>query len=389
MAQTVTVASPPNTNEVTQQILASLAAQSGVVTDYNIGSQIRTLAESIGSVEEISSISALTTALQVIAYSAMSIFGITPNAAVPAVGTVLFATAFLTNPPPAVQNVPIPIGTLLQTLGGIQFQTTSGMTLTSGATGVVVPVEAVNGGFNTNVPAGSIQQLISGLLYPLSVTNTAATSGGLDAESPSQALSRLSAKFASLVGGSPVSVANAAIGVMASGSSETVVYSCCYEGWADPANPGFGTEVGFAVYVDNGSGSASDALLAAVGVKLNGNFNTNTPAYRPAGVPYGIFADDPIFANVSVSGTLGPLSNPSQINGAIQQAVSGYFTLPFGQPASQGPIAADVANAALGQLTSLSVNLYYANAPSTAVNVVSGALYQRVILNQLVINLST
>jgi len=163
----------------------------------------------------------------------------------------------------------------------------------------------------------------------------------------------------------------------------------CYEPWADSTNEGYGTEVRFQVYIDNGSGTASDALIAAVATKLNGNFNTNTPAYRPAGVPYDIFSDDPVLANVSVSGTLGPLSNPSQINSAVQQAVSGYFTLPFGQPASQGPIAADVANAALGQLTSLSVNLYYATAPSTAVNMVSGALYQRVILNQLSINLSS
>ncbi len=121
---------------------------------------------------------------------------------------------------------------------------------------------------------------------------------------------------------------------------------------------------------------------------MNGNFNTDTPAFRPAGVPYTVLPVVPIMANVSVSGVLGPLSNPSQINNAIAQAVSGYFSLPFGTPATQPPIAAAVANAALGQLTSLEVNLYYADSPSTIVQTVSGALYSRVLLNALDIELS-
>jgi hypothetical protein len=104
-------------------------------------------------------------------------------------------------------------------------------------------------------------------------------------------------------------------------------------------------------------------------------------------MPHAIVPVVPILANVAVAGVLGPLSNPSQINKAITQAVSAYFTLPFGIPAEQPVIAAAVANAALGQLTSLSVNLYYNSAPSTVVEAVSGRLFTRVLLNNLTIDI--
>lgn len=386
MANEITVASPPTTEEAALLLLASIAAQSGIATDYNVGSQIRTLAESIGSTVEIAGVSALTLALQTIAYSGMSIFGITPNQAVPAVGSVTFATAFVVNAPPAVQNISIPFGTLVQTLGGIQFQTAASGTLVIGATGVALPIVAVNGGFNTNVPPGSINQLLSGLIYPLQVSNSAATSGGLDAENSTQALSRLAAKLTSLVGGSPVSVANSAIGVMASGSSETVVYSTCYEGWLDPASPNFPITPGFTLYIDNGSGNASAALISAVNKKLNGNIITNTPAFRPSGMPYSIAPVVPLGAVVTVAGTTVGAASP--VTGAIAQAVNSYFTLPFGQAADQPQIAAAVANAALGQLSSLSVTLAYASNPSVSVMMVSGAAYTRVLLFALNITIT-
>ncbi len=381
MANQITVTAPPSTSEVAAQLLAAMAAQSGVATDYNKGSQIRTLAEALGSVEEISGISAIAIALQVIAYSGMSLFDITPNNAVPASGTITFATALL-NPPPAVTDVVIPSGTLMQTLGGVQFATASGVTLLTGATGIAVPILAVNGGYNSNVPALAITQLLSNVVFPLTIYNLQPTGGGLNAETPSQALQRLAAKFLSLIGGSPTSVANSAVGVTTAGG-ETVVYSTCYEGWADPNSPNYPNTPGFVLFIDNGTGTASSALIAACNAKLNGNVNTNTAGFHAAGMPYGVSGVIPVFANVVVSGRLGPLSNQSTLTKAISGAILSYYTLPFNTPASQPELAASVANAALGQLSSLTVQLMYASASATVVQTVSGAPYTRVILNSM------
>jgi len=388
----ITVASPPTTLDVTQESLATMAALSGVLTDYNIGSQIRTIMESIGSVIEQQGISALALALQTIAYSAMSLFGITPSAALPASGTVTFYTAIL-NPPPATQNVSIPTGTIVSTVGGIQFSTLSDVVLLSGSTSTTAPIAAVLGGSNGNVPPGSIQQILTGLAYPLTATNLAQTLGGQDQETPAEAQTRLAAAISSLVGGSPVSVANSVIGVVASGTTETVLYSTCYEPWLAnqtwflSGSPSVSGLAGFNVYIDNGGGGASSALVSAAVAQLNGSFGPPTvPAYRPSGVPYNVYPAVPVFANVLVSGSLTPPALLPQISGAITSAVSGYFTLPFGTSAYQASVAAAAANAALGSLTSVAVNLYYASAPTTAVSAVSALPYQRVVLQTLNVN---
>lgn len=372
--------------------LASMAALQGVPTDYNIGSNIRTIMEAEGSVIEQQGISALALALQTIAYSAMSLFKITPNVAQPASGIVTFATANL-NPPPASQNVSIPSGTLVSTTGGVQFVTTSTVILLSGSTSITAPADAVLGGTVGNVPGGSIVQLLSSPGYPLSVTNVSGFTGGTNAESPAQAQTRLAAAISSLVGGSPVSVANSVIGVVASGTTETVQYSTCYEPWLNNAtwslsgNSGVSGLAGFNVYIDNGTGTASAALVSAAITKLNGSFGPPTvSAYRPSGVPFNVYPVTPVYANVVVSGSLAPTALLAQVSGAITGAVTGYFTLPFGTSAFQAAIAAVASNAALGAMTSISVTLAYGSASGTAVSAVSAIPYQRVVLQSLQVN---
>src|ERR1700722_1978672 len=84
----------------------------------------------------------------------------------------------------------------------------------------------------------------------------------------------------------------------ASGSTEAVQYSTCYEPWiaqllAGVTNPA----AGFQVYVDNGSGTASTALLTAVAAELDGDFATGAEGNRPAGVPYTVNVVNPVNAN--------------------------------------------------------------------------------------------
>lgn len=380
-----TVAAPPNTNDVAIALLSGMESLAGVATDYNKGSQIRTMSEAAGAVIEQQGIGAQAQTLQAIAFSAMSIFNIVPNAAVPAIGTVTFVTSTGGSPPPASQTIPIPQGTIVQTAGGIQYVTTLASTINIGSSSINVPVQAVMPGTTGNQPPGSITVVISGLIYPLSVTNAQAITGGADAESPSQALSRLSAKIASINSSSPVALSNGLIGVQAVGSSETVMYATCYEPWIlDPADG-----AGFTMYIDNGTGAASSGLIAAAVSTLNGNQASGQLGYRPGGVPYNVAAVVPVLADVVVQGTINGLGNSVTVSGAMTTAADAYFnSLLFGVTAYQGNLAAAVSNAALGVLTSLSVTLSYASTSGVAVTAVTGVGYTRVILNNLSINLT-
>jgi hypothetical protein len=388
MSATITVAAPPSTNDVAAQILASMAALSGVITDYNPGSQIRTITESLGSIIEMQGIAVADLALQAFAYSAIAAFGITPEAASFAVGVVTYSTAPAgLTPPPATQNVAIPAGSLVQTASGIQFQTVADAVLESGATSVSVAAIATVGGSTSNILPNAINQSISGLGYPVFVVNGAAFQGGAPAETVSAALARFSAKVGALGLSSPVAVANAAVGVMASGTSETVAFAACYEPWVTAGSGAGSGAAGFIVYIDNGTGAASSGLIAAVTATLNGNQTLNQSGYRPAGVPYSVQPVVPVFANVTIAGASTAGSTGSAVSGGIASAVQSYFgALVFAAPAEQSQIAASAANAAPGLLSALTVSLFL-NGSSTAVAAVTGGPSNRVILDTLIVSI--
>lgn len=386
-----TVAASPTATEVAVNLLATMASLSGVATDFNKGSQIRTQSEAIGAVIDTQGVSNQALVLQGLAYSAMSLFGITPSGAVPASGTVTFATSFpTTGAPAATQSVAIPAGTLMQTSGGVQFATIAAVTLPSGATSVDAPVQAAIGGTGGNVPALAISGFpLTPVGYPIFVQNSAPIVGGTNAETPSEALARFTAKTSTLGLSSPVAVANALIGFTASGTGETVRFSACFEPWlAAGSGAGSGT-AGFTVYIDNGTGAASSGLVAQSTVYLTGNAASGQSGFRPAGVPFSVQAVQPVYADVTVSGNVIPGIIPvTTIIGAVTTEVQAYFAgLGFQVAAQQAQIAADTANAGLGLFQSLTVNLFYSGT-GTPVPAVSGGPSSRIILNNLTVNVS-
>jgi hypothetical protein len=379
-----TVPGAPDTSLVSATLLSYMAAQSGVISDYNDGSQIRTLSEAIGSVAEIEGVIANALAAQAAVNAAYSVFGIVPATAQSSVGSVTFLTGLGSNPPPSSQNVVIGVGTVVGTTGGVQFQTSETITLLSGTTSVSGTVIATQPGLTGNVPAGSITTIISALPYPLFVTNPAPTTGGANAELPSQTFARLTSKILSFGLASPVAIANACIGIQAPNSTETVVFATVYEPWT--VTPASGA--GFDVYVDNGSGSASSSLLSAVTSVLNGSFALNESGYRPAGVPYTVNAVVPVYASVSVSGTVLVANQATLLQSSISNSVTAFFGgNPFGGSVTVSDLIAVVSNVSGNLLSSFGVTLY--DSSGTSVNSVTPLAYGRVILTQVNVSITT
>lgn len=388
---TPTIAASPTAVQTATGLLAFMAALNGQATDYNVGSQIRTLAEAIGSATEQEGIGVQSLALQALAYGAMSLFGVQQSQPTYATGTVIFATSFPVSAAPSVtQAVPIPSGTLMQTAGGVQFATTAAATLASGTTSIDVGVIATTAGSNGNVSASGITGTpLTSLSYPLYVANGAATGGGSNAGSQSNALAQFTARAAALGLCSPVAIANAVIGVSVSG--ETVQFGAVYEPWiAAGSGAGSGT-AGFTVYVDDGTGTASAGLVAAVQTFLTGSAASGTSGFRPAGVPYTVSATTAVYANVGVTGTLYPgLFSTGTVYSSIVSSIQSYFNALGISPAAayQPQVAAQAADAGVGAFSSLTVSLYYSGS-GTPVAVVSGGVGTRVILGALDISLTT
>ena len=348
-----TVPAFPTTNDVAMGVLSLQGAQSGVLTDYNPGSIIRTLAESLGSVIELQGIAEQTLTFQTMVYGALTALGITPNAAQAATGIVTFTT-----PGPTSQAILIPSGTLVQTPGGIQFQTTAGVVIASGASSASTAIQAVSGGTGSNVASGSISQLLTSIPYPITVSNANPTAGGANAESLAGTLSRFAAAVAAPGLASPYAIANAAIGIAF--GTETVQQAMVWEPWA-AAGTGVGSgQAGFTLYIDDGTGSATTGLLAVVASAMSSGDAAQPLGFRPAGVPFSVASVAPTLATITVTGSLLP--GFGSATGAVVSNVSGALAayaagLSIGQTLYQGNLAGVVGDAGQGQLQSFTVVL--------------------------------
>ncbi len=163
----------------------------------------------------------------------------------------------------------------------------------------------------------------------------------------------------------------------------------CFEPWlAAGSGAGSGT-AGFTLYVDNGTGTASSGLVAAVQAFITGSATSNQSGYRPAGVPFTVSGTTPVYATVTVSGLLLPgLLSTGAVVSTVTANIQSYFDSLGIAPAAayQPQIAGQAADAGLGAFQSLTVSLYYSGS-GTSVPVVSGATGTRVILSSLTVNM--
>jgi len=372
-----TVPAYPTTNQVALAIIGLMGAQTGILTDFNPGSIIRTVAESIGSVVELQGLAERTQALQTMVYGSMAALGIQPLGATAATGIVTFTT-----PGPASQPVSIPAGTLVQTNGGVQFSTTFGVVLASGSSTINAGVVAVSAGSIGNIAASGITQILSGVGYPVAVGNASATAGGANAESLGGTLARFAAAVAAPGLASPIAVANGPIGLAF--GSETVQFAACYEPWiAAGSGVGSGT-AGFSLFIDDGTGSASSGLIAVVEAAISAS-----PGFRPAGVPFNVLSTAPVYAVIGVSGSLLPAyaSFSGSVSSGITSAVDTYVgSLPISGTLFLGNLSAVVGSAGEGQLSSFTVSL--SGTPGGGLTSLSPSYSGRVVIQSLSVYVS-
>jgi hypothetical protein len=382
MSSTITVAAPPTTEDAAADFLAWMGAQNGVVTDINPGSQVRTMAEAAGSVMDMEGVIVQALAFQALVYSAFAAFGVAPLSGLPATVTLTFSTGAGNLPPLAPVDIAVPAGTTAQTVGGTQFATLVDAVIPTGKTFITASAAAAVAGAAGNVPAGSITQIVTSLAFPLTVNNPRQpASGGADAETPAQTLARFTAVVAAIGLGTPVAIPSGCIGVTAPNSTESVEFATCFEPWiAQLAGGALFNQLtaGFQIFIDNGSGVASPALIAAVAAYMNGNAATGAEGNRPAGVPYTVNAVVPITANVTVTGTAIQPGGIPALEAGVLTAIRQYFTLPFGTPAELQQIIATVANVVAGNVSDLLIGM--TDSSGNPQQIVPAQPIQRVIL---------
>ena len=225
--------------------------------------------------------------------------GLTRMPAVKAVGTLRF---FVNTPP--VMDMVISEGTVCMTAGGVRFQTVEDGILREGSLYTEIPAEAVEGGVQGNVAAGTVVILTACPVAVTGCTNPDPLAGGRDAEEDEAFRSRILDSYQRLPNG-----ANAAW------YEQTAVN---YGGVAAAKAVGRARGIGTVdVYVATAQGVPGEALLAGLQAELQEK--------REIAVDVAVKAPEVRTVNVAVEVAVNHGAVFSEVKAEIERTISAYF----------------------------------------------------------------
>jgi uncharacterized phage protein gp47/JayE len=341
-----------NFSTLVEGMAASVQGAAQSLLDLTVGSVLRAILEANASVAlwlqwlmvQLLATTRLATSTGTDCDSFGADFGFTRLPAVAASGQVVFSRF---TPSTAAF---IPVGTNVSTAANTQSfvvaadptnaaynAASGGFTLAAGIASLNVAVVANAAGVAGNVQPGAISLLSSAVSGVDTVTNAAALTGGIDAESDTAFRARFGNYLASLSRATNLAICSA-IAAIQQGLSYTIT---------ENMNQAGGTQMGFfVVTVDDGSGDPPASLLSTVQGAVS--------AIRPVGTGFAVQGPVVAPANVAVSVTTAAGASHSAAVAAVAGAIESYIAgLPIGATLSYTRLA-QLAYDASGSVSNLS-----------------------------------
>jgi uncharacterized phage protein gp47/JayE len=357
-----------------QRFAASAQARATALLDFTVGSVERALAEANASIVLwlqwlivlVLRATRAATSQGADLDSWMADFTLARLPATVATGSVTFARFT------ATVTALIPVGAQVKTGDGAQTFTVtldtgnalwnaafSGYLVPVGQVSATVPVAAQAPGAAGNVQAGAISLLASAMPGIDTVTNAAPLANGFDAETDDLFRARFAAFIQSRSRATKLAV-QAAIQSVQQGLQFTILENTASDGSYQLGN--------FVVTVDDGSGSPSSGLLAAV--------QTAVDAVRPIGSTFMVQGPADVTVTIALTIATMPAASKAGLLGPVQQAVLAFVdALPVGAPLPYSRIAA-VAYAvdpAITNVSAVTVNGGTADITASQVQVIKAA----------------
>lgn len=295
---------------------AWLLANQDVITDFNEGSVIRSMLETLALELEQAYLLARVGFNKELINVPQYAFDFQRQAGNYAAGNVVFSRTGTTG------TVDIPAGTIVSTTSGAKFTTTAAGQITNGNTqSGSISVLANEVGTSYNVPAAAISIIVTPVTGVETVTNSTSTTGGLNAETDDEYRIRFQ-QFIEGLGQSNVS------GLVAAAKSVTVVgvgsvRSASVVEYFPPTGPNY---YNLSVYVDDGAGNAPAGLLTEVAKVLNGDPNdiVNYPGVKAAGVKLEVLAPSKVSIDIVVQITDDDTASQDSITANLTTALTDY-----------------------------------------------------------------
>jgi hypothetical protein len=284
---------------VVQDFATAVQGSAAQLIDFTIGSVLRAVAEATAGVAlwlqgMILALLAVTRAATSSGADLDSWFADFSFARLPAIASVGQQTFARFTP---TAQALIPVGAVMQsadqtvqftviadTINAAYSASQNGYVLPAGQASVNVTIQCTTPGSVGNVSAGEITLLGTSIPGVDSISNAAAFTNGVDAESDTAARSRFALYIASLSKATLAAIA-AAITSVQTGLSYNILENVGYSGAAQAGM--------LTVVIDDGSGYPNSTLLANVANAIDQT--------RAAGVTYGVFAPTVIGAAVSMT----------------------------------------------------------------------------------------
>lgn len=244
--------------EVFTNLVDWTSARTDKITDYSVGSAIRTLYEAVSIQLEEFYYAMKQNVMYAIENSVYDAFGFQRKEAVTASG---YVTVYFEEPLPG--DMKFPAGTVFSTgpsYNYMYFASTDDIYATVGTTEIMIPVECQTTGAVGNIPANTIDTIVTSNSIIKKVTNTTAITNGVDEETSFERKKRFQSYIKTL----------------ARGTRSAILYGCLdVDGvagaYVDDSYIGY-----VKLYAHNNSGDLPDELRAAI--------NQNMTEYRSAGI---------------------------------------------------------------------------------------------------------
>lgn len=307
---------------VTASMINWLKANTTKVTDFNVGSVVRTMLEAAAAEIEELYIQFFVGLKEAIPVSVFNTFGFPALAADSASGIVRFFT-----PSSPTATITIPAGTIVRVPnGGPSFSTAVDAFILTGQTYVDVLAIAQTPGSASNVDVSTITELVTSISSISSVTNPAPLINGRDAETDDERKVRFQGYISTLARGTKAAIEYGARTARLTNSSGVVTEYVAYAGVVEPWVTDNTQPISLVrCYIHNGAGATSGALVSAAQQVINGRYESDgiTPVpgtgWKAAGVQCIVEAAADV--TVDVDGTISVESGYSSAD-VIARSVS-------------------------------------------------------------------
>ena len=317
------------------------------ITDWTVGAPQRALFEANAAVIQKEQVRVQQAVLAAIRISAFRAFGFSKLQPTPATGFVAVTRAS------SVGEVTIPVGSVFSVPGSSikSYTSLAAVTMANGVGSAEVAVRCLTTGTVGRTAANTIVSIISSLGFAATCTNTRAVLNGTDEETDNDQAARFALFIGSLSGGTKLAVLYAAQQValydVNGAITEKVAAAVVREPFKDDAPPG---HLGLVqVYIDNGSGTASAALIARTLLVLTGYEESGQligSRGAVAGIDLEVYGASPLIVNIEATIEVRSGYDTAAVKTLVENALTNYLR---GLPVFAEVIHAELVSAAIRQ----------------------------------------